>query len=88
MSLLYHNDTIIKKGKELLRALLIQFCKLEFGKNSSVSGMGMAEIMKSYPLYTRPLNSGSHTMFHAGYGRGYVDAGPADPFQAETYDGF
>ena len=29
MSLLYHNDTIIKKGKELLRALLIQFCKLE-----------------------------------------------------------
>ena len=20
--------------------------------------------MKSYPLYTRPLNSGSHTMFH------------------------
>ena len=23
MSLLYHNDTIIKKGKELLRALLI-----------------------------------------------------------------
>ena len=23
-------DTIIKKGKELLRALLIQFCKLEF----------------------------------------------------------
>lgn len=25
---------------------------------------------------------------HAGYGRGYVDAGPADPFQAETYDGF
>ena len=23
-----------------------------------------------------------------GYGRGYVDAGPADPFQAETYDGF
>ena len=31
MSLLYHNDTIIKKGKELLRALLIQFCKLEFG---------------------------------------------------------
>ena len=48
----------------------------------------VAEIMKSYPLYTRPLNSGSHTMFHAGYGRGYVDAGPADPFQAETYDGF
>ena len=30
MSLLYHNDTIIKKEKELLRALLIQFCKLEF----------------------------------------------------------
>ena len=29
MSLLYHNDTIIKKEKELLRALLIQFCKLE-----------------------------------------------------------
>jgi len=26
MSLLYHNDTIIKKEKELLRALLIQFC--------------------------------------------------------------
>ena len=25
---------------------------------------------------------------HAGYGRGYVGAGPADPFQAETYDGF
>ena len=25
---------------------------------------------------------------HAGYGRGYVAAGPADPFQAETYDGF
>ena len=25
---------------------------------------------------------------HAGYGRGYVDAGPADPFHAETYDGF
>ncbi len=25
---------------------------------------------------------------HAGYGRGYVDAGSADPFQAETYDGF
>ena len=25
---------------------------------------------------------------HAGYGRGYVNAGPADPFQAETYDGF
>ncbi|RGN91999.1 hypothetical protein DXB36_05060 [Dorea formicigenerans] len=24
-------DTIIKKEKELLRALLIQFCKLEFG---------------------------------------------------------
>ena len=32
MSLLYHNDTIIKKEKELLRALLIQFCKLEFVK--------------------------------------------------------
>ena len=30
MSLLYHNDTIIKKEKELLRALLIQFCKPEF----------------------------------------------------------
>ena len=30
MSLLYHNDTIIKKEKELFRALLIQFCKLEF----------------------------------------------------------
>ena len=30
MSLLYHNDTIIKKEKELLRALLGQFCKLEF----------------------------------------------------------
>ena len=30
MSLLYHNDTIIKKEKELLRALLSQFCKLEF----------------------------------------------------------
>ena len=30
MSLFYHNDTIIKKEKELLRALLIQFCKLEF----------------------------------------------------------
>lgn len=30
LSLLYHNDTIIKKEKELLRALLIQFCKLEF----------------------------------------------------------
>ena len=29
MSILYHNDTIIKKEKELLRALLIQFCKLE-----------------------------------------------------------
>ena len=29
MSLLYHNDTIIKKEKELLRALLGQFCKLE-----------------------------------------------------------
>ena len=29
MSLLYHNDTITKKEKELLRALLIQFCKLE-----------------------------------------------------------
>ena len=29
MSLLYHNDTIIKKEKELLRALLSQFCKLE-----------------------------------------------------------
>ena len=28
MSLLYHNDTIIKKEKELLRALLGQFCKL------------------------------------------------------------
>ena len=27
MSLLYHNDTIIKKEKELLRALLGQFCK-------------------------------------------------------------
>ena len=26
----HHNDTIIKKEKELLRALLIQFCKLEF----------------------------------------------------------
>ena len=25
-------DTIIKKEKELLRALLIQFCKLEFDK--------------------------------------------------------
>ena len=32
MSLLYHNDTIIKKEKELLRALLIQFCKLEFSQ--------------------------------------------------------
>lgn len=30
MSLLYHNDTIIKKEKELLRALLSQFCKLAF----------------------------------------------------------
>ena len=30
MSLLYHNDTIIKKEKELLRALLGQFCKLGF----------------------------------------------------------
>jgi len=30
MCLLYHNDTIIKKEKELLRALLSQFCKLEF----------------------------------------------------------
>ena len=30
MFLLYHNDTIIKKEKELLRALLIQFCKLKF----------------------------------------------------------
>ena len=29
MSLLYHNDTIIKNEKELLRALLGQFCKLE-----------------------------------------------------------
>ena len=29
MSLLYHNDTIIKKEKELLRALLGQFYKLE-----------------------------------------------------------
>ena len=29
MFLLYHNDTIIKKEKELLRALLSQFCKLE-----------------------------------------------------------
>ena len=28
--LLYHNDTIIKKEKELLRALWGQFCKLEF----------------------------------------------------------
>ncbi|MFR2678955.1 MAG: hypothetical protein ACLTAU_18700, partial [Blautia wexlerae] len=32
MSLLYHNDTIIKKEKELLRALLSQFCKLELNK--------------------------------------------------------
>ena len=32
MPLLYHNDTIIKKEKELLRALLSQFCKLEFHK--------------------------------------------------------
>ena len=32
MSLLYHNDTITKKEKELLRALLIQFCKLEFSQ--------------------------------------------------------
>ena len=32
MSLLYHNDTIIKKEKKLLRALLIQFCKLELNK--------------------------------------------------------
>ena len=32
MSLLYYNDTIIKKEKELLRALLIQFCKLEFSQ--------------------------------------------------------
>ena len=30
MSLLYHDDTIIKKQKELLRALLGQFYKLEF----------------------------------------------------------
>ena len=30
MSLLYHNDTIIKKEKELLRAFWGQFCKLEF----------------------------------------------------------
>ena len=29
MSLLYHNDTIIKKEKELIRALWGQFCKLE-----------------------------------------------------------
>ena len=32
MSLLYHNDTIIKKEKELLRALLGQFCKLKFSQ--------------------------------------------------------
>ena len=32
MPLLYHNVTIIKKEKELLRAILIQFCKLEFSQ--------------------------------------------------------
>ena len=37
MSLLYHNDTIIKKEKELLRALLGQFCKLEFALPHSSS---------------------------------------------------
>ena len=39
MSLLYHNDTIIKKEKELLRALLSQFCKLEviYSHNQSKS---------------------------------------------------
>ena len=31
---------------------------------------------------------GKITAAMPGYGRGYVDAGPADPFQAETYDGF
>ena len=36
MSLLYHNDTIIKKEKELLRALLGQFCKLELTGESVV----------------------------------------------------
>lgn len=29
----------------------------------------VAEIMKSYPLYTRPLDSGSHTMFHMRFGK-------------------
>jgi len=38
MSLLYHNDTIIKKQKELLRALLGQFCKLEVIKSQSKTG--------------------------------------------------
>ena len=36
MSLLYHNDTIIKKEKELLRALLGQFCKLGVVKQRSL----------------------------------------------------
>ena len=40
MFLLYHNDTIIKKEKELLRALLIQFCKLE-----------VVSILRFYLLY-------------------------------------
>ena len=39
MSLLYHNDTIIKKEKELLRALLIQFCKLEVTAPFSITMM-------------------------------------------------
>ena len=29
----------------------------------------VAKIMKSYPLYTRPRNSGSHTMFHMRFGK-------------------
>ena len=52
MSLLYHNDTIIKKEKELLRALLIQFCKLEF-----------VEILIGH-IVVLDLPGGFHDSFH------------------------
>ena len=50
MSLLYHNDTITKKEKELLRALLIQFCKLEFSQFSKLEVIRISTSLLPAPL--------------------------------------
>ena len=62
--------------------------KFDFADDKLVT-LSRADHFANYVPQRRPTpDDRQDHRSHAGYGRGYVDAGPADPFQAETYDGF